>query len=89
MPGAVDDTVKTMPIPWWDDNWELEDVIGLGKAERVGVKRRLHNLQEMYCPKMRMVLETVAESFGLAKELLQGSGAVDIFNFSKEQSRCQ
>lgn len=38
--------VEPVPTPDEYDDWELEDAIGLNKAEHVGMKWRLQDLQE-------------------------------------------
>lgn len=57
-----------------DEKWELEGAAALDGAERVGVKRELHNLQEKYCAKRQIVLASVAKALTSACEQL---GTID------------
>lgn len=45
-PGAVEDAVELVHITKEDDDWVLGGEVGLEKAEKGGVKRRLHDLQQ-------------------------------------------
>lgn len=58
-----------------DESWDFEEAIGISEVERVGVKRKLCELQEKCCAKLRKVLTSVAKVFTLPKELLRSVGA--------------
>lgn len=75
-----------MPKSGEDDDWKLENSIGLAEAEQAGVKRRLHNLKDSGHNKKKKVPETVAEAFELAKKLLQGACASDILTVCEVQA---
>lgn len=86
-PSAVDDVVEPKPMSEQDDDRELESATRVDEAERVGVKQCLQDLQASWCAKKRTVLETVAETFGLVEELLQGGGAVNFPNLTRRVGR--
>lgn len=43
--GAVKNAAEPIPVPEGFDDWEVEGRTALNKAGRLGVKRRLHELQ--------------------------------------------
>lgn len=58
-----------------EEDWTFVDLVEIAFEERVGVKRRLRDLQDSYRNERRMVTASVAEAVGLALELV---GLVDV-----------
>lgn len=53
-----------------EEDWDLEDLVEMDSVERVGVKRRLRDLQDSCRTKRRRIPETIADAVGLAAELV-------------------
>lgn len=59
------------------DESELEGAISLNKAERVGLKSRLHDLQEICRARKRNIFGTIFKAFELMEELLLCRNSAD------------
>lgn len=61
-------------IPNNEKDWTLGDLVKVAAEKRVGVKRRLRELQDTCRNKRRKVPTSVAEAVGLAVELVDRGG---------------